>query len=119
LDYTIHSDPSLIEKVFSQLIDNAIKFTTTGSVTVEFQTKDNSIEFFVRDSGIGIGADVQEIIFEKFMQEDVSATRSFEGSGLGLSIIKGILNHLGGTITFESVKGEGTTFYFSLPIHRD
>jgi signal transduction histidine kinase len=118
LEYTIHSDPYLIEKVFSQLIDNAIKFTTAGSVKVEFQMKDNSIDFFVRDSGIGIGDDVQEVIFEKFMQEDISATRSFEGSGLGLSIIKGILKHLGGTINFESVKGEGTTFYFSLPIHR-
>ncbi len=74
-------------------------------------------EFFVKDSGIGIAEDARDLIFERFMQEDISATRAFDGSGLGLSIIKGILKLIRATFRLESVKGEGTSFYFSLPFN--
>lgn len=116
-DQFIDSDPLLLDKVFAQLMDNAVKFTYKGEITLGFQYKPETIEFMIKDSGIGIAEDVQELIFEKFMQEDVSATRSFEGSGLGLSIIKGIVTILGGSLFFESEKGVGSTFCFSLPNH--
>lgn len=116
-DQFIDSDPLLLDKVFTQLMDNAVKFTSKGEITLGFQHKPETIEFMIKDSGIGIAEDVQELIFEKFMQEDVSATRAFEGSGLGLSIIKGIVTILGGSLFFESEKGVGSTFCFSLPNH--
>ncbi|MCX6159762.1 MAG: response regulator, partial [Ignavibacteriae bacterium] len=75
----------------------------------------NSFRFFVRDTGVGIKPTVRNRIFDNFMQEEISSTRGHEGSGLGLSIAKGLLELLGGQIGLESVKGEGSTFFFTIP----
>ena len=111
----INSDHELLFKVLSHLVDNAVKFTREGTVCVGFEVKGNELEFFVKDTGIGINRDLQATIFDKFTQENISDTRGHEGSGLGLSISKGFVELLGGCIWIESSKGEGSAFFFTLP----
>ena len=115
-EFTIYTDLALLRKIVSHLLDNAIKFTKEGCISIGFSIKPSNIEFFIKDTGIGIEKDAQERIFEYFMQENVSTTRVFEGNGLGLSITKGFLKILDGDIRLESIKDKGTTFFFSLPI---
>jgi len=97
------------------LLDNAIKFTKSGTITIGSATKSDSAEFFVKDTGIGIKDDSLDSIFKHFVQEDDSSTRAFEGSGLGLAIVKGLVTLLGGTVNVVSVKGIGSTFRFVIP----
>ena len=115
-DIKIYTDGELLKKVILQLIDNALKFTPQGSVDVGYEINGNFLHFFVKDSGIGISSENQQRIFDDFMQEDNATTRRYEGSGLGLSIAKKIVELLGGKMWLESEKGKGSTFYFSLPI---
>ncbi len=111
----INADRSLIAKVLNHLVDNAVKFTSGGSVTLGFVLQDNSILFNVNDTGVGIDEKNNDQIFHHFMQEDSTTTRGHEGSGLGLTIAKGISDLLGGKMWFTSEKNKGTSFYFSLP----
>ncbi len=111
----VKSDPDLLLKALSPLIDNALKFTGTGQVVVGLELKDRELLFSVRDTGIGIDAAAQALIFEPFMQENILLTRGHEGNGLGLSIASGLADILGGRISLESVKGEGSAFFFNLP----
>ncbi len=113
---TIFSDYDLIHKVFNHLMGNSLKFTEKGSIRIGVTREINNLIFYVEDSGIGIADNVQNYVFDSFMQEDFSSTRMYEGSGLGLSIVKGIVTLLGGQITLSSAKGIGTTIYFSIPI---
>ena len=112
----INSDYDLLGKVLNHLVENAIKFTKHGTVSFGYQVKGSELEFFVEDTGIGIKKELQAIIFDKFMQENASNTRSHEGSGLGLSIAKGLVELLGGRIWCESVKSEGSAFFFTIPV---
>jgi len=112
----LDTDPELLKKVLNYLIDNAIKFTQKGSMIIGLTEKENTFELLVKDTGIGINPEEQQTIFDHFMQKDISTTRDFEGSGLGLSIAKGLVELLGGNIWVESKKGEGSTFFFTLPI---
>ncbi len=115
-EFLLESDQGLLRKVFYHLITNAVKFTHKGNVTFGYSIQQTFIRFFVGDTGIGIHEDSQKQIFEKFFQLDGSATRAFEGSGLGLSICQGIIKALGGEIRVESELGKGSTFYFILPV---
>lgn len=108
-------DKTLFEKILHHLLDNAIKFTHNGTVRFGFVIKHSVLEFFVKDTGIGIDTKVQPMIFKNFSQEDASNLRRYEGSGLGLAICKKASLLLGGSIWFDSEKGQGTSFYFSLP----
>ncbi len=112
--YLMDSDALLVRKVFTNLLDNAIKFTPSGKVEFGYTILEDRLEFYVKDEGIGIAKDKQNVVFEHFMQEDSLITRKFEGSGLGLSIAKGIIDLLGGTIWVESDKGIGSIFYFTI-----
>ena len=112
----IISDRELLYKVLYHLVDNAVKFTRQGTVSFGIEVKGNELEFFVKDTGVGISNEVQASIFNKFTQENVSNTRGHEGSGLGLSIVKGIVELLGGRIWLESVKGKGSSVFFSIPV---
>jgi len=113
---SLHSDSDLIRKVLNHLIANSLKFTETGRVVIGLNRENGSCRFYVRDTGIGIAEEATKYVFESFMQEDLSSTRMYEGSGLGLSIVKGIVTLLGGEVSLHSVKGEGTTFYFTIPL---
>lgn len=117
-DLMIVSDKDLLEKILTQLIDNAIKFTNRGSVTVGCRFNENELLFFVRDTGVGIHEQSRQQIFEYFMQENPASNRGYEGSGLGLTIARGFIGLLGGRIWMESEKGKGSTFYFSIPLEQ-
>jgi len=114
-DFQINTDETLLLKIENHLIDNALKFTKEGSVIIGFTLKENMVEFFIKDTGIGISTEAQQYIYDYFMQEDMTHTRKFEGSGLGLSISRGLVKLLGGEIWFESEKEKGSTFYFTIP----
>jgi signal transduction histidine kinase/CheY-like chemotaxis protein len=116
-------DAGRIRQVLLNLAANAMKFTETGSVTIETHCTKRSadtarIVWVVRDTGIGIAAEKIAGLFQEFTQADNSITRRFGGTGLGLAISKRIIDQMGGTITVESVEGEGTSFRFevSFPI---
>jgi CheY-like chemotaxis protein len=93
-----------------------VKFTQKGSIAVGYEMKDNELNFFVKDSGIGIYEENRNKIFGYFVQENSATNRGYEGSGLGLTIAKGFIELLGGKIWVVSEKGKGSTFNFSIPI---
>ena len=109
------TDRLLIGKALMHLLSNAAKFTQFGSIIFGYHRLADQIEFFVKDTGIGIAKDKLKAIFNTYTQEDTSTTRGYEGSGLGLAIVTGIANLLEGKTWAESVKGEGTEFYISIP----
>ena len=111
----IATDRSKLHQILTNLIQNAFKFTSTGSIDFGYTRHDRTLEFYVIDSGIGIPVEMKEKIFERFRQVDNSLTRHHEGSGLGLSISKAYVTMLGGTIRVESVTGRGSAFFFTLP----
>ena len=115
-DFTFISDPFIIKQVFTNLIDNAIKFTHAGTIRYGYQPPVNGkVTFFVTDTGIGISPEDQAIIFEHFRQAEGQSPHQYGGTGLGLSICKGSLALLGGEIRVESTPGKGSAFYFTLP----
>ncbi|MFZ4615076.1 MAG: PAS domain-containing sensor histidine kinase, partial [Rectinemataceae bacterium] len=113
---TLITDGQLLRKIISCLLDNAIKFTSQGSITFGYSVNDSTIEIFVNDTGVGVSPESQELIFEPFVQEDSTNTRVHQGSGLGLYIIKNYLKLLGGEMCLETIKGKGTEVLFSLPM---
>lgn len=113
---SIFSDPEIIGKTLRILLDNAVKFSTSGSIRCGYRMVADNLEFFVKDTGCGIASNKLERIFEMFSQEDPSNTRGYEGSGLGLSIAQGLVKLLGGNIQVTSEKGVGSTFTFSIPL---
>lgn len=112
--YKLHSDSELLEKVLSHLISNAVKFTQTGEVTFGLRDSEQGKQFFITDTGIGIAKENLSLVFEKFSQENEGMSRNYEGNGLGLSIVKGIVELLGGQIYVESEKNIGSVFSFTL-----
>ncbi|MEI7499876.1 MAG: response regulator [Bacteroidota bacterium] len=112
----IESDVDILRKIFSLLLDNSIKFTKKGEISFGYSIQEDQIEFFVSDTGTGISKEAQYRIFEDFIQEEVAHTRGHEGSGLGLSIVKGLVRLLNGEIRVDSEKGAGSTFYFKLNV---
>ncbi len=114
----LRTDPVKLKMILKNLITNAFKFTAEGTVAVSVRAEDNSIDFVVADTGIGITADILPIIFEPFRQGESSATRRFGGVGLGLYIVQRLLDMLGGTISVDSKVGAGSTFRVRLPITR-
>lgn len=110
------TDVEILRKVFTHLIDNALKFTKEGTVQFGAIQKNKVIEFFVEDTGIGIDTEMQKSVFGHFIQEDARIARGYEGAGLGLSIAEGLVELLGGDIKLKSKKGSGTTVTFSIPL---
>ncbi|MFO7924389.1 MAG: hybrid sensor histidine kinase/response regulator, partial [Bacteroidales bacterium] len=114
-DSFIKTDHEKINSLLTNLVKNAIKFTDKGSIEFGYDIKGNSLEFFVKDTGIGISQEMKTMIFERFRQADETYSRNYEGLGLGLSIAKSYLEMLGGKIWVESQEGEGSVFYFTIP----
>jgi CheY-like chemotaxis protein len=111
----IKTDNEKVYGILTNLIKNAIKFTYEGSIEFGYEKKGEYLEFFVKDTGVGIPEDQTELIFERFRQGSESLNRKYEGSGLGLSICKSYVEMLGGEIWVESEEGKGSIFYFSIP----
>jgi len=111
----VNTDPSRLKQVFVNLIQNALKFTPDGFVEVGFELQENNkMQFFVRDSGIGIPETKKKIIFERFRQIDDSHTREYGGTGLGLAICKNLLDLMGSKLSLTSAEGQGSEFLFSM-----
>ncbi|MCL3781470.1 transporter substrate-binding domain-containing protein [Prolixibacteraceae bacterium JC049] len=111
----IMADKNLLNGIFNNLISNAIKFTPAGNIEVGCYLKDNDVVLFVRDTGIGIPADRFSAIFERFVYADITLSRSNEGLGLGLSIVKAYTKLLNGKVWLESEIHKGSTFFVSFP----
>jgi signal transduction histidine kinase len=111
----IRTDPEKLKVVLRNLIGNAVKFTPQGSITVKASPKSGGVEVRVTDTGIGIAPEAMAVIFEPFHQVENSATRQYGGAGLGLHIVKRLLELLGGTVAVESEVGRGSTFRIWVP----
>jgi signal transduction histidine kinase len=113
---TVVTDRNKLESIITNLIKNAVKFTSSGSVEFGCRLEEESLVFWVKDTGPGIAPDKTNVIFDRFVQADISNTRPHEGSGLGLSIAKAYVELLGGRIWVDSEPGKGSTFSFSIPL---
>ena len=111
------SDKNRLKQVFGNLVKNAVDFVPhlTGKIEIGAKTQNQSVLFYVKDNGIGIQKAKQEDLFKKFYQIDASVTRKHGGTGLGLSVCKGIVEGLGGKIWVESEEGKGAIFFFTIP----
>lgn len=109
------TDKNKLDSILINLIRNAIKFTRMGSIEFGYEPKQEMLEFYVTDTGMGIPADRLDAIFDRFVQGDINITRPYEGSGLGLAITKAYVEMLGGTIRVESKENVGSTFRFTIP----
>jgi len=115
----VRTDPEIFRKIISHLVNNAVKFTEQGTISFGYSIRNEENEFFVKDTGIGIGAESLDIIFDRFVKEDRGPSRLSEGSGLGLSIIKGMTGILGLKLHIESEMDVGSTFFLSVPSVND
>jgi signal transduction histidine kinase len=112
----IYFDAVRLKQILNYLIDNALKFTKQGKIEIDFKHEKSAMLFWVKDTGIGIPLEKQEYIFDRFRQGEESYTRRFGGTGIGLSIAKQIVQHLKGEIWVESEDGNGSIFYFKVPL---
>jgi len=112
---TIRTDNEKFYSILTNLVKNAIKYSQEGTIEFGYLKKGETLEFYVKDTGIGIPKERQIAIFERFIQADITDKMALQGAGLGLSIAKAYVEMLGGKIWVESEEGIGTTFYFTLP----
>jgi len=112
----VNGSPKLFKSLWENLLGNAIKYTLPGGeVTASLRLKDGQLVGEVRDTGIGIPAEEQGRLFQEFFRAKNAKALSLRGTGLGLVIVKRIVDGAGGSIWFESQEGKGSTFTFSLP----
>lgn len=115
IDAWVETDSEKFFAILSNLVKNALKFSDKGSIEFGYIRKGDVLEFHVKDTGIGIPAERQQAIFERFIQADIEDRRAAQGAGLGLSIAKAYAELLGGNIWLKSEEGSGSVFYFTLP----
>lgn len=111
----INTDTEKLYAILTNLIKNSIKYTHEGSIEFGYLKKGDNLEFYVKDTGIGIDKERHEAIFRRFVQADIEDKKAYEGAGLGLSITKAYVEMLDGKIWVESEEGKGSQFYFTLP----
>ncbi|OFY39467.1 MAG: hypothetical protein A2X18_05070 [Bacteroidetes bacterium GWF2_40_14] len=116
---TIITDKEKINAILMNLVKNAVKYSDKGTIALGCKRKDSYIEFYVKDTGIGIPKESHQAIFNRFVQADTKDKRTFSGAGLGLSIVKSYVEMLGGKIWIDSETGKGSTFYFTIPYNRN
>jgi len=115
IDLMIQTDSLKLHQILTNLLGNALKFTTEGFIEMGLEKHPDGVLFFIRDTGIGISAEQMDRVFDRFYQVDSTYTRRFEGAGIGLSLCKGMVELLGGKIRVESEVGKGSKFAFILP----
>jgi CheY-like chemotaxis protein len=103
----------------TNLIGNAVKFTEKGTIELKVKSSDDKIYFSVQDSGIGIDPTLHNVIFDRFRQVELTYSRKYGGTGLGLSLSKSYVEMMGGTIGLNSVPDQGSTFLFDIPLVKD
>jgi signal transduction histidine kinase len=111
----IQTDREKLYAVLTNLVKNAIKYSDTGTIEFGYTLINGFLEYFIKDTGIGIPHDKKEAIFDRFIQADITDKRAFQGAGLGLTISKSYVEMLGGNIWVESEIGNGSIFYFTIP----
>jgi PAS domain S-box-containing protein len=113
----ITSDPNRLRQILTNLISNSFKFTKQGFIEFgyKYMQQEEMLEFYVRDTGIGIPEEKAKVIFDRFIQADNTYTRKYGGSGLGLAISKGFAELLGGSMWLETEVNKGSTFFFRIP----
>jgi signal transduction histidine kinase/CheY-like chemotaxis protein len=111
----VEGDPARLKQILINLLSNAVKFTERGHIAVIVQASGRMVRIAVKDTGVGISAESQKVIFEEFVQGDGSSTRRHGGTGLGLSIVRKLVEMHGGAITVVSEPGLGSTFTFAIP----
>jgi len=116
---TIRTDTEKFYSILTNLVKNAIKYSKEGVIEFGYLKKGEFLEFYVKDTGIGISKDMKPAIFERFIQADITDKMALQGAGLGLSISKAYVEMLGGKIWVESEEGIGSTFYFTLPFNSE
>jgi len=114
----IQTDREKLYAILTNLVKNSIKYSDIGTIELGYLLKDNFLEYYIKDTGIGIPPDKQEAIFDRFIQADITDKRAFQGAGLGLTISKSYVEMLGGKIWVESENGNGSIFYFTIPYNR-
>lgn len=112
----VNADPDKIEQVMDNLVSNAVKYTLEGSIEIGLKKHKEVVEVYVKDTGPGIGNEHLERLFDRFYRTDKARSRDKGGTGLGLSVVKGILNAHQSEIKVDSEEGTGSRFYFTLPI---
>lgn len=116
---SVITDSEKIYAILSNLVKNALKYTREGSIHIGYNIIDNNIEFYVKDTGIGIPQSRQKAVFDRFVQADIEDLNVYEGTGLGLSIANEYAKMLGATIRLVSEVDKGSTFYLSIPFHKN
>jgi PAS domain S-box-containing protein len=115
----IKTDSEKLYAILTNLVKNAIKYTLNGSIELGYSLKkeqeSHKVEFYVKDTGVGIPKERQNAIFERFIQAEITNKMAHQGAGLGLAITKSYLEMAGGEIWVDSEEGKGSTFYFTLP----
>ena len=117
IDFIVNTDAIRIKQIISNLLENAFKYTPKGLIEFGVTDRENWLEFYVHDTGIGIPEEKQDNIFDRFSQVDSELNRKYGGTGLGLAISKNLVELLGGTIRVESLPNKGSTFYLTIPAH--
>jgi signal transduction histidine kinase len=114
---SIVSDEQKLQQIMNNLLSNAIKYTQTGYIEYGVRLENsNELLFYVKDTGIGIPKNKWDSIFKPFQQVNESITNQYGGTGLGLAITKKLIKMLNGRIWIDSQRGEGSTFYFTIPM---
>jgi signal transduction histidine kinase len=114
--HQIMADETKLVQIMSNLLNNSLKFTSKGSISLGYEMKGKSVEFFVKDTGKGIKAEELHKVFDRFYQSDASEYNKTEGTGLGLAICKGLVELMEGKIWVNSKPGKGSEFRFSVPL---
>jgi signal transduction histidine kinase/ligand-binding sensor domain-containing protein/ActR/RegA family two-component response regulator len=114
-NFALQIDENHFKQVFTNLLSNATKFTSTGTITFGVKEISENISFYVKDTGIGIPADIGDKVYERFFKIESNLSQLYRGTGLGLAICKGLVSLWNGEIWYESEPGKGSTFYFTVP----
>ncbi|WP_159875481.1 ATP-binding protein [Aquitalea denitrificans] len=113
---TVRLDRTKLTQVMNNLLHNAVKFTEQGHIQIDARVSPHQLQLDIRDTGCGIPADQQQLVFEQFRQADAFLTRTQSGSGLGLALVKELIRLMSGKVGFESQVGVGTVFHVSIPL---